>query len=82
MDKEFKKVDAKIIGADGNVFNLIAICRKALKRNGYNKEAEELTKRVTSCPTYEDALCVMQEYVNPISVYDWDDELDLDDIDI
>ena len=37
MEKEFNKVDAKIIGADGNVFNLIGICQRALRKNGYNK---------------------------------------------
>ena len=57
MNKEFKKVPAKLIGEDGNVFNLIGICTKALKRAGYNDEAKELVNRVTSCKSYEDALC-------------------------
>ena len=35
MEKEFEKVDAPIIGADGNVFNLIGICSRELKNNGY-----------------------------------------------
>ena len=46
MNKDFEKVDAKIIGADGNVFNLLGICQRALKENGYKQEAEELYKRV------------------------------------
>ena len=70
IDKEFKKVDAKIIGADGNVFNLIAICSKALKRNGYYKESEELVKRVTSSQSYDEALSIMCEYVNPVLDYE------------
>lgn len=68
MNKEFEKVDAQIIGADGNVFNLLGICQRALKDNGYNDEAKELYQRVINCKSYDIALSIMQEYVNPISV--------------
>ena len=70
MEKEFKKVDAPIIGANGNVYNLILICREALKSNGYVKEAYELLKRVTNSHSYDEALQIMMEYVNPVSEYD------------
>lgn len=80
MNKEFKKVPAKLIGEDGNVFNLIGICTKALKRAGYNDEAKELVNRVTSCKSYEDALCVMTEYVDPYGEdYDYVEYDELDD---
>ena len=62
MEKEFKKVDAPIIGANGNVYNLIGICREALKSNGYVKEADELLKRVTNSHSYDEALQIMMEY--------------------
>lgn len=68
MNEDFEKVDAKIIGANGNVYNLLAICQRALKDNGYNDEANELYKRVTNSESYDIALNIMQEYVNPISV--------------
>lgn len=74
MEKEFEKVDAPIIGADGNVFNLIGICSRELKNNGYSKEAKEMQDRVTQCHSYEEALSIMTEYVNPVS--DGYDELD------
>lgn len=67
MNKYFEKVDAKIIGANGNVYNLLAICQRALKDNGYNEEAKELYERVTNSESYDMALSIMQEYVNPIS---------------
>ena len=51
------------------MFNLIGICRKSLKRNGYYKEADEMTKRVTSSHSYED--------VNPVSNIDIDDDFDI-----
>lgn len=70
MNKDFEKVDAKIIGANGNVYNLLAICQRALKDNGYNDEANELYKKVTNSESYDMALSIMQEYVNPISVED------------
>ena len=70
MEKEFNKVDAKIIGADGNVFNLIAICQRALRKNGYNKEAKEMQERIYKCKNYDEALNIMMDYVNPISVND------------
>lgn len=68
MNKEFEKVDAKIIGANGNVFNLLGICQRALKDNGYNDEAKELYERIMNCQSYDMALSIMQEYVNPVSV--------------
>jgi len=67
MNKDFEKVDAKIIGANGNVYNLLAICQRALKDNGYNEEAKELYERVTNSESYNIALSIMQEYVNPVS---------------
>ena len=67
MNKDFEKVDAKIISANGNVYNLLAICQRALKDNGYNEEAKELYERVTNSESYDMALSIMQEYVNPIS---------------
>ena len=65
INKNFEKVDAPIIGADGNVFNLIGICQRSLKENGYQKEAKELGDRVTSSKSYDEALNIMMEYVNP-----------------
>lgn len=70
MEKEFKKVNAQIIGADGNIFNLIGICQRELKRNGYYNEASELAKRVTNSHSYDEALQIIMEYVNPVSEYD------------
>lgn len=80
MNKDFKKVDAKLVGSDGNVFNLIAICQRALKNNGYYNEAKELAERVTNSHSYDEALQIMLEYVNPTSLYD--DYDDYDDFDM
>ena len=36
-----------------------------------------MTKRVTSSHSYEDALQIMMEYVNPVSNIDIDDDFDI-----
>ena len=83
MDIE-NKPKAQIIGADGNVFNLIGICSRALKTAGYTKEADEMINRVTSSHSYEEALSIMCEYVEPVDQYynKYDDEEYDYDVDI
>ena len=60
------KPNAKVIGQDGNVFNLIGICSKALKKEGLNAEAKEMTTKVFSAASYDEALVIMGEYCNLI----------------
>jgi hypothetical protein len=67
------KPKVQLVGKDGNVFNLIGICSKALKRAGQHEEAKELQNRVMSCGSYDEALCIMLEYVEE-SGGDSDDE--------
>lgn len=55
---------ANVIEQDGNIFNILGISRKALKEAGVSLEvSEEMSKRVQSAESYEDALNIMQEYV-------------------
>lgn len=63
---KIKKPKAPIIGADGNVFNLIAICSRELKKAGYSKQATEMTNRVMKAKSYDDALAIMFEYIEPV----------------
>ncbi len=63
-------MSAPIIGADGNVFNLISICIKSLKENGFKDEAEEMKKRINSSKSYDETLSIMCEYIDPIEVVD------------
>ena len=60
------KPDCKLIGEDGNIFNLMGIASKTLKRNGLAEEAKEMTNRITSCGSYDEALMIIGEYVNII----------------
>ena len=61
---ERKKPDCKLIGEDGNVFNLMGLAARTLRRNGLAEQATEMTERVTGCGSYDEALCIIGEYVN------------------
>ncbi len=79
------KPNAPIIGADGNVYNLIGICSRALKKEGYSKQAKEMTERVLNSKSYDDALIIMMQYINPVDQYGksfeetnlFDDDMDI-----
>jgi len=60
---EKKKPIVKLIGEDGNVFNLMGICSRALKKAGQGEEAKELvTKITTTAKSYHEALAMMMDY--------------------
>ena len=60
------KPDCKLIGEDGNIFNLMARAARTLRENGLSEEAKEMRERITSSGSYDEALCIIGEYVNII----------------
>ena len=58
-----EKPKAKLIGADGNIFNLIGIASRSLKIADQNDKATEMSKRVMSSGSYDEALSIIMEYV-------------------
>ncbi len=54
---------AQLIGADGNVFNLIGLAARALKEEGQLDEAKEMTTRCFAAQSYDEALSIIAEYV-------------------
>lgn len=58
------KPKCELIGKDGNVFNLIAIASRTLRRNGMSKQAEEMQSRIFACGSYSEALAIIQDYVD------------------
>ena len=62
---ERKRPMCPIIGADGNIFNLLGIASRTLKNNGMADEAAEMYDRVTSSESYNDALCIITDYIEP-----------------
>jgi hypothetical protein len=59
-----KKPKCKMVGEDGNVFNLIGLASKALYKANKGKEAEEMKKKVFKAGSYDEALAIMMEYVD------------------
>lgn len=72
MDK--KKPNSQLIGADGNIYNLVGIASRTLKHHGLYDSAKEMTSRVFGSGSYNEALMIIDEYVNFMSVDDGADE--------
>ena len=67
---EPEKPDCALIGQDGNVFNLVGIASRTLRRNGMAGQAKEMTDRVFASGSYHEALNIIGEDVNITSVDD------------
>lgn len=67
---EKKRPEAKLIGANGNIFNLIGIASNVLKSNGMEEQAKEMFQRITESESYSEALAIINEYVEPVDVDD------------
>ncbi len=64
--KSNTKPRIKIVGENGNIFNLIGIASRALKIEGKIKEKEEMTERIFStAKNYDEALSIIFEYCDP-----------------
>lgn len=59
-----KKPDCKLIGEDGNIFNLIGMASRTLRQNGMAEQAVEMRDRIRASGSYDKALCIISEYVN------------------
>ena len=79
MSNESKraKPDCPLIGTDGNIFNLVGIAAKTLRKNGMKEEASEMTEKVFGSGSYEEALGIIGEYVNITSVDEPDEDMDM-----
>jgi len=56
------KPKVQFLGQDGNVFNLLGKCTKALKRAGMPQQAKELGEKVCKAQSYDEALQLMMQY--------------------
>ena len=57
------KPKCKLTGTDGNVFALAARVSQALKKAGQADKAKEFRDRLFQSHSYDEALALMQEYV-------------------
>ena len=72
---EKEKPMCPIIGANGNIFNILGIASRTLKDNGMTEEATEMYNRVTSSGSYEEALGIITEYITPCSEEELEESL-------
>lgn len=61
---EVEKPKCKLIGENGNVFNLGGLVKRALQKAGMKDKADEFGKKMINCHSYEEALCLMMDYVD------------------
>lgn len=76
--KEMAKPKCPLIGQDGNIFAVMGTASGTLKENGMAEQAKEMCRRVTSSGSYEEALSVICEYVEPVSVEDYEESEDFE----
>ena len=58
------KPTAKLVGENGNIFNLMAIANKALCEAGKREESVQMYKKIVhGAQSYEEALNIISEYV-------------------
>ncbi len=62
MEKQTKKPIAKLVGENGNVFSLIAICSESLKKAKLHDQVKEMQERVFACNSYGEAINIMSQY--------------------
>ena len=59
------KPKCRLIGENGNIYNLMGIVSKTLKEAGEHEKADEMVKRITSdAKSYDEALAMLMEYVD------------------
>lgn len=54
---------APLIGANGNIFNLLSIARESLIASNKPNDTHQMWDRVTSSKSYNEALRIMEDYV-------------------
>jgi hypothetical protein len=59
------KPRCRLIGENGNIFNLMGIVSRTLKEAGEPEKADEMIQRITSgAKSYDEALAMLMEYVD------------------
>jgi len=78
MPEEQQKPPCPLIGADSNVFNLIDLASRTLKDNGMADAAKEMRTRIMDSGSYDMALGIIMEYVEPVGIDEIDNEMEPD----
>lgn len=57
------KARVQLVGEDGNIFSILGRCRREMRRVGQLDQFNEMSDKVQSCKSYDEALQVIMEYV-------------------
>lgn len=57
------KPECRLIGENGNIFNLMGIASNTLKHHGMREQAEEMKARIRESKSYDDAIQIIMDYV-------------------
>ena len=57
------KPKCKLIGENGNIYNLVGLAQHTLKENGSEEQGKEMIKRIAESQSYDQALVIIGEYV-------------------
>ncbi len=63
MTERKTDLEVQVTGEDGNVFNIVGIVSKQLRRNGYTEYSNEVFTHMKQCGSYDEVLQMLQEYV-------------------
>jgi len=58
------KPECKLLGEDGNVFNIICLVSRALKKDEQEDKAKEFRTKAMECSSYDEVLRLTDEYVD------------------
>jgi hypothetical protein len=59
-----EKPAVKLVGVDSNIFTLVGLATRALKRAGLQAEANKMTEEVFNAESYDQALSIIMKYVD------------------
>jgi len=60
------KPEVKLLGENGNIFNLLGIACSALEKENLKAEAKELRSKIFSCGSYDEALQLIMQYCDVV----------------
>ena len=64
QEQQRQKPKMELLGQDGNIFGILGRASRLLKGAGQKDQADEMFRRVTSSGSYDEALCIISEYVD------------------
>lgn len=71
-----EKPDCPLIGQDGNIFQLASIASHTLRENNRADQVDQMWNRIKNSGSYDEALCIIGEYVDITSVEEIKEQID------